>query len=299
MALAGNAAAAPSAADPPTAQTAHGGAVRIQAGKPTRVPTVAPPQGARPAKEEPKAAAAAPNAAYRQYTVWYGPVTIQPNEWWTAWVSCPSGMVATGGGESNTSAGGVVLHNTAALDDGSGWQVTVTTDGATSATFKVFAVCFSGLNAYLHMSDKALVGAGSGTTLVTNCPTTVYQLLGGGGSSDTLNTGINASPIAGTRSWVFGMSNYDSAAHTANSQAVCGMGVNNYQAVNGPENTLAPGQIGSSFVSCPPGTWIVGGGGFGGGILTDSYPDGQGWRAYILNNTPYTGYAAARAICGN
>jgi hypothetical protein len=280
----------------------EGGAARLATGKQSSVPQAAPPKAAPAKQEPPMADSAAPGVAYRQYIAWYGPVTMNPNEWWSAWVFCPSGMLATGGGESNSSAGGVTLHNTTALDDGSGWSVTVTNNSAGVATFKVYTVCFSGLTSYQQLAGKSLIPAGGAGGADSVCPN-AQQVLGGGGSSDTLNNNVVTYPSA-FHDWWFGMHNEDSVARTANTQAVCGNSVGNYQVVVGSYSNVGVGQVGSGDVSCPSGTYVVSGGGFGGGggngdvRLTDSYPFAQGWRVYVQNDGTAQGVARAIVVCG-
>lgn len=288
------------AASPGSASAGQqGGAVRLGVDEQSSMPSFTPPNVA-PAKEEPTSAQGIAN---QQHIVWYGPVTMQPNEWWSAWVWCPSGMLATGGGESNNSAGGVVLHNSVALDDGSGWQVTVTNSSAGVATFKVYAVCFSGLTGYQLQAGKTLVPAGGAGGVSAVCPAG-QQVLGGGGSSDTLNNDVVTYPNSVSNGWWFGMHNNDSVARTANAQAVCGNGIVGRQEVVSSYFNVGPGGVGSADISCPSGKHVVSGGGFGGGggsgdmILTDSYPFAEGWRVYVLNDGPDPGVARAIVVCG-
>src|SRR5882757_4027284 len=67
-------------------------------GQPTAVPA-APAPAAR--------GEVSPAAAYRQYVASYWLASLGPGEARAAWVYCPTDMVATGGGESNSSPGGV------------------------------------------------------------------------------------------------------------------------------------------------------------------------------------------------
>ncbi|ONI76060.1 hypothetical protein ALI144C_35760 [Actinosynnema sp. ALI-1.44] len=85
--------------------------------------------------------------------------------------------------------------------------------------------------------------------------------------------------------------NYDTVDRTEIAQAVCANGIANRQYLYSDYTTVAPGQIGSAYIGCPAGKRVLSGGGFGGGHgdgryakVTDSYPDGGGWRIYVKND---------------
>jgi hypothetical protein len=276
-----------------------GGAVRLAAGVELTGPVDAPPKEASattsPAPLTNQAAQA------RRVTVTYGPHTIKPGEVWNTWATCPGGMVATGGGVSNASAGGMTLHHTNALEGGAGWLVT--TSSTVDTSFTAYAICFSGLSNYQHSILKGIMQPGTDKTIIVGC--LEGQMLGGGGWSDTYRNRLysNYRNLISGR-WFFGMRNLDSAPRTVTGQAVCGNGVNNYNHVAN-SITAPPGQTTSVLVSCPAGTWVLsGGGGFGiGGSLsrfTDSYPEGiDKWRLYVHNDSPdSSAQVTVHATCG-
>ncbi|GAA1690075.1 hypothetical protein GCM10009765_44300 [Fodinicola feengrottensis] len=55
------------------------------------------------------------------------------------------------------------------------------------------------------------------------------------------------------------------------------------------------------IATCPPGTWVVSGGGgsTGNGTPTDSYPDGRAWHIYGLSGGQDANPFWADVICGN
>ncbi|HEY4022060.1 MAG TPA: hypothetical protein VGM75_25465 [Pseudonocardiaceae bacterium] len=296
LGLGGNAVAAPAGSHSPAQPIAaansgpgQGWAQRMVPGAP-----VTPP----PARKAQPAAA----AQYRQFTAYYGPVTIGPNSWMNSGVYCPSGMQVTDGGEENTSSGDISLNNDYALADNSGWQVVVTNFGSIAETFTVYAVCWSGIANYGPVIAKASVPSGGFNYALANCPSS-GQVLGGGGFMDTIYSSVDSGTV--DQSWEFGMQNNDSVTHTVNSQVFCGNDVTNYRAVWGPGVILGPGQEGSDTAYCPAGTWVVGGGGYpaeaGVFRMTDSLPiyTNQGWEAFYHNDGSSSDQLFAKVICGN
>lgn len=287
------------AADIPTTAQAHGvgGATRVATGEVT--PGSASSASKNRAANEDRAPAQTA-AAYRQYTTWYGPVTMQPGDWWEAWVYCPSGMQVTGGGEKNSSIGGITLHDTYPLPDSSGWKVKVSNRATSAQTFTVYAVCFSGLSSYYQTTAKASVGPTTHGGAIANCSPS-QQVLGGGGYSDTMNNDVSTSNFGSTQ-WAYGMENLDTVARTTTAVALCAGGVANYQLVEGASTPVGAHQQATAIAYCPAGKWIVGGGHYSSWRfqrMTDSYPDGQAWRVYVQNDLDFGIDFIARAICGN
>ena len=232
-----------------------------------------------------------PNATYRQYVAWYGPLTLPGGTWYEAWANCPSGMVATGGGESNTSAAGVTLHDTYALSNGTGWKVRVTNDSTATATFTVYAVCMSGLGAY----NQSMVSTDDGGDATATCPTGM-QLLGGGGWSSNPNAVLTMQ--IGNDWW--GATDYSFHLGTVTGQAICAEGVGNYSQQRA-NVTIAPGEYKSAVATCPAGTFVLGGGAHEYEMRpTDSYPPypAQAWRIWAKNDWDNGWIVPAVAICG-
>ncbi|WP_163569676.1 hypothetical protein [Fodinicola feengrottensis] len=285
---------------PRPATQGNGGAVRLHTNVTSFGPARPAPQGSSTKREssaETGKTVVRPN--YEKSTILYGPLNIGPYEAYQAWVDCPAGMVATGGGESNTSAGGIFPHDSYALDNGAGWQVTVSNNSSVSATYTVNAVCVNGLNSYRQVRGKDLLPAnGAGGVAATCAPNEL--VLGGGGFSDTINNHAVTYPYPSANSWWYGMHNLDGVQRTITTQAMCGGYNGSYQVLNGSYSDVAPGHVATAVVYCPVGTSVTSGGGGGGDgtFITDSYPDpSEGWRVYAYNSTTSPGVVSADVVC--
>lgn len=267
------------------APAGDGGFAVVRTGLPTR---------AIPAKP-----AAAVPLAVTQGVYSYGPGTVTAGWQVYAWANCPDGWRAVGGGESNSSAGGINLHSSYALPGGTGWQVEVSNDSTADATVRVWAVCLGGLGSYTQAVAKELIAPGARSGPVATCAPG-QELLGGGGSVDTYRNAMNAYAY-GPDGWRYVMENRDNVARSANAQATCGTGVTARGAT--VDYVYVPaGGIGSSIVSCPAGTSIFSGGGgeFENLWTIDSYPEGNGWRIFVKNlDTTRSSLLRSIAICGN
>ncbi|HEY4022061.1 MAG TPA: hypothetical protein VGM75_25470 [Pseudonocardiaceae bacterium] len=238
---------------------------------------------------------------YRQYIAYSNPITIQPGNWYNEWGYCPSGMVATGGGESNSSAGNILLHDDYPVAGNGGWQVTVTSTASVNETFTLYAVCMSGLNNYGPIVNKETVAPGQQLEPGVYCPYTT-QVLGGGGFSDTLDTAQVETGIVGTEGWSYLAENLDTVSHTVAAEVMCGNDVTNYQVIQTATDPIPPGQEGVSVAYCPAGTWVVGGGGWGNDMtMTDSFPiyTNESWQANFYNYDTVDRYFGVQLVCGN
>lgn len=99
-----------------------------------------------------------------------GPLTIGAGETWTASAICPSSGQATSGGESNSSSAGVVLNQSYAYGDGSGWIVEVRNQSNTSAVFTVYAMCTAGLTGYRTVNSNITLDPGRPGEVTAACP---------------------------------------------------------------------------------------------------------------------------------
>ncbi|GAA1713965.1 hypothetical protein GCM10009765_73760 [Fodinicola feengrottensis] len=273
---------------------AGGGAVVVRKGKKV---SLAPTAGPISTATKAKLTAAAPDSWTKSvYT--YGPITLQPGDWGDGWVNCPSGMVATGGGESNTNVGGITVHNTYAMVNGSGWEVRITNRATAALSITFYAVCYGGLTSYHQEPAKALVGANTSASLSASC-LSGDQIFSGGGWSDTTNTLIGTYKAGDIyMGWSFFVQNFDATAQSIGAQAVCGTGVTS-RFVETDYTVIAPGTNGFARVACPPGTLVLGGGGGGTARITDAYPDGEGWRIYGQNDSQQNESVLSMAQCAS
>src|SRR5882757_3216601 len=244
-----------------------------------------------------------PAATYRQFIGYTTPFNVPAGGNWWAEVYCPDGMLATGGGESNTNLGGFTLHGTYALANGSGWHVDVTNGSASTAGLTVYTVCFSGLSVYKQITQTAVREYGSESRASVDCP--VGDAVGSGGWAGSYDQFISFQETTGGAAWVgFGHKAPGGAQPTA--QAICAGTINNTQRAGYSSGPVGPGQDGSVHATCPAGTWVVsGGGGVMDGVttlrVTDTYPTypGQGWYVYVHNDTNTADQPEVWEVCGN
>lgn len=225
----------------------------------------------------------------------YGPITVPKGKMWWAYVKCGGGVA--GGGELNSSGTGAVeLLESRALDDGSGWQVTVGNFGNTDATFTTYAVCLGGLSDYNLATAKASVGGQGSQNVRAVC--TRGKVIGGGSPLDIGDSGRTSIslllPIMSLDHFVSYRENFSGDQVSVHSQAVCANGV--YTQFRESQDVLVPdGTVASAYVACPNEYIAISGGGgfYSRGVITDSYPDGEGWRMYTKN---VSGFGGARSM---
>ena len=260
----------------------------------------------RPPGAAPRSAVT-PNSNPRWAGYYYGPISVSPGYQWLE-VYCPSGMLATSGGESNSSSAGVTLHGTYGLAGGYGWHVDVTNDSSSSAAVYAWVVCFSGLTGYSQPqeTEPGILPGSIDYHPMYDCPAG-QQVVGGGLSSDSMAIDIGEmSPleniyIAQYTGWETQVTNTGTSNADVTSQEICASGIANYY-VYDTYTAVAPGAYTSVTQACPAGRSLVGGGGDGGWPFryTDSFPSDAGWRVWAVNAfDSATDYLYAYAICGN
>ena len=229
-----------------------------------------------------------------------GPLTIGPGEKWTASAACPTGL-ATGGGESNSSSAGIVLNQSYAYGDGSGWIVEVRNQSTTSATYTVYAVCTTGLTNYRTVSSNITLDPGKWGRVESDCPEGTTAR--GAGVKAGLNAGIvryftsKENPDSGWRGAAWAdVSNLDTRVGQFGAQAICANGTPLGYEV-GAGSAMPPNSYLKATVEVTnAGDELLNGG--GGSLnprdaltyLTDSYPetasDGKAaWSVWVRNPT--------------
>ena len=239
---------------------------------------------------------AASPAVDRHSVVYTAPITIPAGAVGSGGAACPAGTVVTGGGESNSSVGGVTLHDTYASSNTS-WAVFVTNTSSADATFVVYAVCWSGITNYQQLTtawqgDSRYAGGPAW------CPDGLQRLGGGGWYDPPFDGWIDSGP--GGDGWFFSLTINRSVAGT--SQVICGTGMANIQLATGG-SPIGAGQEGVAVAACPDATYVLSGGigtapGSRPSRPTDSYPDDETWRDYAYNETDGTTNVAVDLICG-
>lgn len=229
-----------------------------------------------------------------------GPLTIGPGETWTASAGCPSGQ-ATSGGENNSSSAGVVLNQSYAYGDGSGWIVEVRNQSEQTATYTVYAVCTAGLTDYRTVNSNVTVNPGQYGTASVECPEGTTAR--GAGVQAGVNVGIgyyetnSGSPESGYRGGAYAVvNNFDTRIGGISAQAICANGTPlGYEVGEGPD--LPPnGYVKATVPVQQVGDELVNGGGGSSNpqnaitYLTDSYPEttSEGklaWSTWVRNTS--------------
>lgn len=247
-------------------------------------------------------------ATPRQAVYYYGPITVAA---YTAeWIEvyCPSGTLATSGGESNSSSGSVTLRTSYGLSNGGGWHADVTNDSGASESVTAYTVCLSGLTAYSQWEEtdtSVLPNNDIAYHPMWDCPAG-QSVVGGGVLSNSLALTIGEMSPGNFetpyyRGFETQVTNTDPvSAVSATSQEICAAGINNYSLWEGSVQ-VAPGGYSLVTETCPAGTFVVGGGGDGGWPFryTDSRPSGNGWGIWAANAfDSATDSLYAEVICG-
>ena len=229
-----------------------------------------------------------------------GPLTIGPGEKWTAAAACPTGL-ATGGGENNSSSAGVVLNQSYAYGDGSGWIVEVRNQSASPATYTVYAVCTAGLTNYRTVNSNITLDPGKWGRVESDCPEGTAAR--GTGIQAGVDAGIvrystsKENPDSGWRGSAWAdVSNLDTRVGQFAAQAICANGTPLGYAV-GAGSAMPPNSYLKATVEViNAGDELLNGS--GGSLnprdaityLTDSYPetasDGKAaWSVWVRNPT--------------
>jgi hypothetical protein len=126
----------------------------------------------------------------------------------------------------------------------------------------------------------------------------------GGGvliASTGLNANVNSSFPAGN-TWIADVNNVGTPT-TFDVYAVCGKPVRNYVIVESGAFTDPAGQQAIASVGCPAHTVVLGGGslsntGSTAVLINSTFPDGNGWRTDMNDNTNFGTTFSVFAICG-
>jgi hypothetical protein len=201
-----------------------------------------------------------------------GPVTV----------SCPTGQVALAGGWATDGRGSI--YNSSRISNG--WQIYV--NHSSSTLVNVYAECLVNLsNAKVFQRLKQIsVPANTSSELaIAQCQT--GEIAVGAGFALSSTTFLKASEVTASQSglwgWGFTFGNYGSALALANGYAICLQGNYQQQNVNGPAQTVTPGNTGSSSANCPQGYYATGGSYTlpSSTLVYNNSPNTNGWETYI------------------
>lgn len=221
-------------------------------------------------------------------------------------VACPANSVVVGGGAVITSSSlSEDLNASAPLTDGVTWRAYVNNSGATSGTFRVYAVCVKKVAKYAVVAGTAVTNnAGTQTSASVTCPKGTVPLGGGGfASSGSTAVAINTSiPLA--KGWRVDVNNGSTGTNMATAYAVCGKKPAGYAQVAGTPTTIGAGVQAAASAVCPSGTLVLGGGGFSSSgstatNLNTTIPSSTtGWESFENNGTTSSNTLTAYAVCG-
>lgn len=289
--------AAPTSTKPAAAAPAQqsGGSRAVHGDHPTA------PSAAELAKGRPAARPAAALATPRRGNGRYGPINVPSGQDYQIWSNCPGGTVATGGGESNTSLGGISLHSSYALADGSGWLVDVSNGSSADVGVTVYSVCFSGLTSYKQITQPTVQRSQYAFSGNADCP--LGRAVGAGGWAGAYDQYLNFVQASATEGGWIRFATTSGSGPAATLQVICADGFNRLQDYGWSGPNMAPGQDSSIGGDCPAGTVLVSGGGQAGESpdvrITDTYPTGQGWHLYAHNDSTLADYPEAWVLCGS
>ena len=282
-----------------------------------KVSSFTPAPGARTKANPPTARSTSSTTAIGSTTYTDGPWRIESNYWFTVEMYCPSGTLAVSGGESNESAGGINLHDSRPLANGSGWFVLVSNTYPDASQFRTYVVCVSGVestNIATHYDPP--IAPNAHRYIDSDCGSFRKVLGGGGGWHDGSWNEIRESDGVNNPSgngWTVLTRNRDADYRTASAVVICAeriLGAQKWETFPGTLARFGPGQMMFSNAACPAGTQMVSGGAWSYSDgpfaelevsrLTDSYPNGNGWTAYAhTRNQTYGGGLRAYVTCAS
>ena len=200
----------------------------------------------------------------------------------SAYATCPSGSVVTGGGYA--SSGSLDVYNS--TTDGNGWHVYAKNNSGASAPLNAYAICLvntSGTTSQVLV--QVTVPAGGTNSGTATCPS--GSVVAGGGFA--LNTGeeVYTQSKSGNGWQVYGY-NSSGAGLLLNVYAICLSGTSALTTQAPVVQVSVPaGSNGSATANCSSGIVTAGGfassSGLGTKVYTHMKTSGQGWQVYLQN----------------
>lgn len=177
-------------------------------------------------------------------------------------VTCPRPLKVVGGGAAiDSSSLDLAIQYSAPVFDGTRWVARVTNSGTADGSFRVNAVCVSGIKNYSYIE-----GIGADNPPATQarssafCPSGTVPLGGGGNAlSPTISSSVDDSrPLA--NGWTATTSNPGPDDNFVLAYVVCGQRPAGWRQVAGTPVTLKPESQGQAAAACPKGTKVLSGG---------------------------------------
>lgn len=234
-----------------------------------------------------------PAAQPKGYKVVTGPAkSIAAGKAGTVTATCPTGAVAVGGGEINTSGSTLVIMSSS-YPSGQKWTATVGNGTTSSITAHAEATCMVKPAGYKVVKTTVSNSAQSQTEGIATCASGV-AIGGGARAASGLQQAVNTSETGNGGNWVVYENNRDLAAHSVQVFAVCAKQPKGYAIVHSSPITNPGGVQGAGGVSCASGVPLSGGlESASSDLYTDinqSEPFPGGWQVTMdnVNSTPTT-----------
>ncbi|MGW0883857.1 hypothetical protein [Streptomyces sp. NPDC002671] len=231
-----------------------------------------------------------------------------PSEVQTAWVQCPAGYYATGGG-ANTSGGGVPgpflsisvgtprSDNASGASSPTGWFVEARNYSTTApATITAYVICDQTYH-YVREVTSESVPAGQVGYARAECPSSTTASGGGYFLSGDRAQFLATDSITNGSDWAAEGINYASEPGIMSAQVICSTATNIMRL--GQLDKPSGHADGSSGAYCKPGETPVGGGQYVGDqvSLFASYPSSFGWDTRAYNGSDIPQHILAEVIC--
>lgn len=235
------------------------------------------------------------------YKVVSGPtVTVAAGKGATLKATCPTGTVAVGGGELDSSKSTLVTLS-GSYPSGQTWISTVQNGGGASIKAHARAVCIPKPAKFKVVNVSVSNPAQHQTEGEADCPSGKFAIGGGVKTSSTAQQAVNSTYTGNGLNWLVFENNRDQTAHGMHVYAICAK--TDFTVVQSSPVTNPGGVPASGSVSCPPGDVPVSGG--VASVSTDLYadvnataPTAGGWRVTMDNVTSAPTNFTVYAICG-
>lgn len=232
------------------------------------------------------------------------PRTLAPGRNDAAWLTCPAGMVATGGGVHSSNAGGVVLLGSSPISGGAAWLTEIRNYSSEPVRFTGYAICRAGVADHeIRDTDGVGVDPAEVGSATTSCAGGRSVLGGGVGVTTTAMQVESTYPEPGGWSGTV-RAPASSGSSSFRVDVVCGTGVQDHEIVGGDPVTFGPSGFTTATVTCPAGSAVLSAGGRaveGSVVLSDVFPvTEQTWKVRALSRVDQPDAALqAWAVCGN
>jgi hypothetical protein len=218
--------------------------------------------------------------------------TIGAGKAGTVTVTCPTGTVAVGGGESNPS-GSTLVTLSSSYPTGQKWTATVGNGTTSKVKAQAVATCMTKPSGSAVVKATVANGSQSQTEEIATCKGSTVAIGGGQKTTSSLQQATNTSESGNGSNWVVYENNRDLSAHNFTVYAICAKQPSGYAIVQSSPITNPGGIQASGGATCPAGVPLSGG---VNSVSTDLYADmnqsepfgGDGWQATMnnVNSTP-------------